>query len=117
MDHGGAAAWIGLAGRWPTELARDEGAIVAELMDSVAGVCWLLRQPARSVEVAFDLDLLGRAFEQFPAAVLWSKALEYRGELDSIEPALSLALADVLRVPLVTLNASLGGRPNVIVAR
>ncbi len=119
VDHGGAAAWLGLAGTWPAQFDRADGSIVGELLDSVADVCWLLRQPARPIDVSFDVELAHRAFERFPASALYSRALELRQQFDSIESALSLALAEVLRVPLITLDASLAasGLDNVVLAR
>ena len=107
VDHTGAAAWLGLAGRWPADIDRDGGSMVNELVDAVADLSWLIRQPAPTSHTRQDIDLICNAFELFPANVLWDRALALRNDLDAIEPALSLALAELLDLPLITLDASL----------
>ena len=107
VDHTGAAAWLGLAGRWPADVARDGGSMVNELVDAVADLSWLIRQPAPAAHTRQDIGLVCNAFELFPASGLWDRALALRNQLDAIEPALSLALAELLDLPLITLDARL----------
>ena len=110
VDHTGAAVWLGLAGRWPADIDRDGGAMVNELVDAVADVSWLIRKPAPRSHTRQDIGLIYNAFDLFPANTLWDRALELRNDLDAIEPALSFALAELLDLPLITLDASLRER-------
>ena len=110
VDHGGAACWLGLAGRWPADLPHTGGSMARDLLLVVTDTSWLLRRPSPPSHVRQDVELVSNAFELFPAIALWPRALELRSDLESIEPALSLALAEWLDVPLITLDASLQDR-------